>query len=70
MDLKEKKKHIRRLKKAERLFWKAESDVSSLADIVQPYFNKEIYIVMSTDGATITDDDGEIGFVKDFLNAL
>lgn len=70
MDLKEKKKHIKRIEKVESLFLKAESNVSALSDIIQPHFDKEIQIVMSSDGATITDDNGEIGFVKDFINAL
>jgi len=70
MDKSEKKKAIRKLEKAESAFWKAESDISSLADIIQPFFKQEIKVCMSSDGATITDDSGEKGFVRDFLNAL
>ena len=66
----DKNKVIRRLDKVESAFWKAESDVSALAEIVQPLFEHEIQVCMSSDGATITDDNGEIGFVRDFLNAL
>lgn len=65
-----KKKVIRRLDKAESAFWKAESDVSALADVIQPFFVQEIQVCMSSDGATITDDTGEIGFVREFLNTL
>jgi hypothetical protein len=70
MDKLEKNKAIRKLEKAESAFWKAESNVSALADIIQPFFEQEIQVCMSSDGATITDDSGEKGFVRDFLNAL
>lgn len=66
----DKKRAIKRLDKAESAFWKAESNVSALADIIQPFFEQEIQICMTSDGATITDNSGEKGFVRDFLNAL
>lgn len=70
MDKKMKTKQLKRLNKLEAEFWKAESNLGTIADIIQPHFEQEIQIVMSTDGATITDDTGEIGFVRNFLNAL
>ena len=70
MDKIQKEIALKRLNKAESDFCKAESKISALADIIQPYFKQEIQIVMSTDGAAITDNDGEMGFVRDFLNAL
>ncbi len=70
MDLKEKTKQLKRLKKLEEKFLAAESSLGKMANVIQPYFEQEIQVCMSTDGAIITDDTGEIGFVKNFLSDL
>lgn len=70
MDKINKKKALKALEKAEREFWKAESNVSALAVFIQPFFDEEIIVCMSTDGVAITTEDGEIGFVRDFLNNI
>lgn len=70
MDAKQKKSALKRLRKVEAAFWKAESDISNLTELIQPLFDEEIVVCPSTDGAIITTDHGEIGFVRDVLNAL
>lgn len=66
----EKQKALKQLKKAEFVFSDAEMQVSKLCKIIQPFFDQDIKICMSTDGAVITDDSGEIEFVSVFLNGL
>lgn len=67
MTNKEKQTALKELNKAEEQFYKAELRVSALANFIQPYFDKEIFVCMSTDGAVITDIDGEIGFLINYL---
>jgi hypothetical protein len=64
------KKALKQLKRAEYLFIEAETEVGKLSQIIQPFFKQEIKICMSTDGAVITDDSGELAFVSVFLNGL
>ena len=64
------KKALKQLKRAEYLFIEAETEVGKLSQIIQPFFEQEIKICMSTDGAVITDDSGELAFVRVFLNGL
>lgn len=70
MDLKQKKAILKKVKKFESDFWKAESNVSTITEFIQPFFSQEITVVMSSDGMAITDDSGEIGFVQSFINDL
>lgn len=56
--------------KAESLILKGQSDLSTLAEIVQPLFDQDISVIWSTDGARVTDDNGELGSFEEFLNAL
>lgn len=70
MDKKEKLKLIKRIEKAERLIRNGESDLSTLAEYIQPLFQREVYVTWSTDGAVVVDDDGELGFLVEFINAL
>ena len=58
---------LKKLNLAEKNFSKAEMKVSELSNSLQPFFDEEIVICMSTDGAVITTDKGEIGFVRDFI---
>lgn len=70
METKEKQKILKRMEKAESLILKGQSDLSTLAEIVQPLFDQDISVVWSTDGARVTDDNGELGSFEEFLNAL
>ncbi len=70
MEIKQKKMILKKIKKFEREFSNAELNVSSITDFIQPYFDKEVTVLMSNDGMVITDDNGEIGFVEDFINNL
>lgn len=70
MKKQEKIKALKQLRQAEYAFYKGEEEISKLYRIIQPYFEQEIKICMSTDGAVITDDTGEIEFVSRFLNDL
>ena len=70
MEKTEIKKALKSLKKAQHAFYKGEEEISKLYSIIQPFFEQEIKICMSTDGAVITDDSGEIEFVSVFLNGL
>jgi len=66
----EKQSALKKLRKAELAFYKGEAEVSKLSGIIQPFFEQEISVCMSTDGAVITDDSGEKGFVSAFLLSL
>lgn len=70
MEAKEKQKILKRMEKAESLILKGQSDLSTLAEIVQPLFDQDISVIWSTDGARVTDDNGELGSFEEFLNAL
>lgn len=70
MTPKEKAIILKRLNKAELLIAKGESDIGALAEFIQPLFDQEISVTPSTDGATITDENGELGFFIEFLNSL
>lgn len=70
MEAKEKQKILKRMGKAESLILKGQSDLSTLAEIVQPLFDQDISVIWSTDGARVTDDNGELGSFEEFLNAL
>jgi hypothetical protein len=66
----EKQRILQKMKKSEELIMKGQSDLSSLSKFVQPFFEEEITVVWSTDGAVITDKSGELGSFEDFLNRL
>jgi hypothetical protein len=70
MDDKKKKMILKKVRKFENEFRKAELNVSSITDFIQPFFEQEVTVLMSNDGMAITDDNGEIGFVEDFINSL
>lgn len=66
----EKNKILKIVNKAESLIRKGESDLSGLAEIIQPLFDEEINVTWSTDGAIVVNSRGEIGFFTQFLNEL
>lgn len=70
MEKVEKQKILRRLRKAENLILKGQGNLSALSEIIQPLFEQEITVVWSTDGARVTDDNGELGSFVEFLNDL
>tara|TARA_R110000822_G_scaffold281490_1_gene403188 strand:- start:348 stop:560 length:213 start_codon:yes stop_codon:yes gene_type:complete len=70
MTKREKEILIKKIDRAESLFWKAESQVSELGNHVQQFFDEEIIVCMSSDGAMITNDNGEIQTVKDFISGI
>lgn len=70
MEKVEKQKILRRLRKAENLILKGQGNLSALSEIIQPLFVQEITVVWSTDGARVTDDNGELGSFVEFLNDL
>jgi hypothetical protein len=70
MNKRDKNKILKRLHKAEGLIRAGESDLGVLSDIIQPLFEREVLVTWSTDGAIVTDEDGELGFFIHFLNDL
>lgn len=66
----EKQRILKQMKKAEELILKGQSDLSALAEYIQPLFKQEIMVVWSTDGTRVTDDYGELGAFEDFLDDL
>lgn len=65
-----KNKLLKKLSKAESLILKGESDLSCLSEYIQPYFDEEINVTWSTDGAVIVGEEGEVGFLGDFIKKL
>lgn len=65
-----KQRILKEMKKAEELILKGQGRLSALAEYIQPLFEQEIMVVWSTDGAMVTDDNGELGAFKDFLDDL
>jgi hypothetical protein len=70
MTEKEKKKIIARVKRAESLIMKGESELSCLAEVIQPLFDQEVFVTWSTDGAMVIDDSGELGPFVEYLDDI
>jgi len=60
----------KKLTKYERAFSKAESNLVGLSSELQAYFDEEISVSPSTDGALITNWSGEIEAVQTFINRI
>ena len=56
-----------KVEKAELNYLKALSNIEALAEYVQPFYEYEIDVSPSTDGAMVTDTDGELWTVKHTL---
>ena len=61
------KKALRATEKSVNKMRIAESEISDLNKFIQPFFEEEVTVCWGTDGAAITNDKGEIGFVENFL---
>lgn len=66
----DKRKVLKKLNSGENNFSKAEMEISNLGKFIQLFFEEEIVVCMSTDGAVIINSNGEIGFVRNFINEI
>jgi len=57
----------RKVDKAEEKYLIALSNIEALAQYVQPFYEQEICVTPSTDGAMITDNNGELWTVRSTL---
>jgi hypothetical protein len=58
-----KAKILKRLERAEKMISKGNSELNDLANEIQHLFDEEISVCWSQDGALVTNDNGEIGFL-------
>ena len=63
-------KILKKAKKAEKKIMDGHSELSGLSSSIEHLFKEEIDVNWSTDGAVITNLDGEIDFLENFLNNL